>query len=230
MRLNSGIYYNDKGIINSIRAMHLQSELVAIGNENVTGFDKIGYQRKEPVVSSFTEFLGVHALSTTRDDKVGRISVSENPLDLALANKGYFQTETKEGVQLTRDGRFQIGKDGTLLTLENAKVLSSAGTEIKFPYIPQDLKQVKIDKNGKISMFNPATAKVMLIGQIGVVDTNGVAVIDPDIKQGFNEYSNVALQQEFMALLPPIRNFDANRQMFMLQNSVLGKTISQLSS
>ena len=145
MRLNSGIFYNDSGLTASIRAMHLQSEIIGIGNENITGFDKIGYQRKEAVVSSFTEFLGVHALSTTRDDKIGRIAVSENPLDLAIANKGYFQVKTKDGVKLTRDGRFQVGKDGTLLTLENQEVLSNAGVPIKFPFIPQDLKQVKID-------------------------------------------------------------------------------------
>ncbi len=229
MRLNSGIFYNDNGLTASIRAMHLQSEIIGIGNENITGFDKIGYQRKEAVVSSFTEFLGVHALSTTRDDKIGRIAVSENPLDLALANKGYFQVQTKNGVKLTRDGRFQIGKDGTLLTLENQEVLSNAGVPIKFPFIPQDLKQVKIDNAGKITMFNPDTHKLTKIGHIGVVDSNGIAVIEPKIKQGFNEYSNVALQQEFLALMPPIKNFDANRQMFMLQNSVLGKTISQLS-
>ena len=229
MRLNSGIFYNDNGLTASIRAMHLQSEIIGIGNENITGFDKIGYQRKEAVVSSFTEFLGVHALSTTRDDKIGRIAVSENPRDFALANKGYFQVQTKNGVKLTRDGRFQIGKDGTLLTLENQEVLSNAGVPIKFPFIPQDLKQVKIDNAGKITMFNPDTHKLTKIGHIGVVDSNGIAVIEPKIKQGFNEYSNVALQQEFLALMPPIKNFDANRQMFMLQNSVLGKTISQLS-
>jgi flagellar basal-body rod protein FlgF len=229
MRLNSGIFYNDNGLTTSIRAMHLQSELIAIGNENITGFDKIGYQRKEPVVSSFTEYLGANALSTTKDDKVGRIAVSENPLDIALANKGYFQTQTENGVKLTRDGRFQIGKDGTLLTLENAQVLSNAGTPIQFPFIPQDLKQIKIDKNGKISVFNPDTHKFSKIGQLGVVDAQGVAVTEPNVKQGYNEFSNVALQQEFLSLMPAIRNFDANRQLFMLQNSVLGKTISQLS-
>ena len=230
MRLNSGIFYNDSGLTASIRAMHLDSELVGITNENISGFDKVGYQRKEAVVSSFAEFLGVHALSTTKDDKVGRIAVSPNPLDIAIANKGYFQTRNENGIKLTRDGRFQIGKDGTLLTLENAQVLSNAGTPIKFPFIPQDLKQVKIDKAGKITMFNPNTNKITLIGQLGVVDTNGINVMDPNIKQGYNEYSNVSLQQEFLALMPVIKNFDANRQMFMLQNSVLGKTISQLSS
>ncbi len=230
MRLNSGIHYNDSGLTMSIRAMHLDSELVGITNENISGFDKVGYQRKEAVVSSFAEYLGVHALSTTRDDKVGRIAMSSNPLDIAIANKGYFQTQTENGIKLTRDGRFQIGKDGTLLTLENAQVLSNAGTPIKLPFIPQDLKQVKIDRDGKITMFNPKVNKITLIGQIGVVDANGINVMDPNIKQGYNEFSNVSLQQEFLSLMPVIKNFDANRQMFMLQNSVLGKTISQLSS
>ncbi|CDE92809.1 TPA: hypothetical protein CPT79_06685 [Candidatus Gastranaerophilales bacterium HUM_6] len=230
MRINGGIFYNENGLTTSIRAMHLDSELIGISNENIGGFDKVGYQRKEAVVSSFAEFLGVHALSTTKDDKVGRIAVSDNPLDIALANKGYFQTESKNGIKLTRDGRFKIGKDGLLLTLEDAHVLSSAGTPIQLPFVPQDLKQIKIDKSGKISLFNPDTNKLMNVGQIGVVDTNGILVMDPNVKQGYNEFSNVSLQQEFITMMPIMKNFDANRQMFMLQNANLGKAISQLSS
>ena len=230
MRINGGIFYNENGLTTSIRAMHLDSELIGISNENIGGFDKIGYQRKEAVVSSFAEFLGVHALSTTKDDKVGRIAVSDNPLDIAWANKGYFQTESANGIKLTRDGRFKIGKDGSLLTLEDAHVLSSAGTPIQLPFIPQDLKQIKIDKSGKISLFNPDTNKLMNIGQIGVVDTNGILVMDPNVKQGYNEFSNVSLQEEFITMMPIMKNFDANRQMFMLQNANLGKAISQLSS
>lgn len=230
MRINGGIFYNENGLTTSIRAMHLDSELIGISNENIGGFDKVGYQRKEAVVSSFAEFLGGHALSTTKDDKVGRIAVSDNPLDIALANKGYFQTESKNGIKLTRDGRFKIGKDGSLLTLEDAHVLSSAGTPIQLPFVPQDLKQIKIDKSGKISLFNPDTNKLMNVGQIGVVDTNGILVMDPNVKQGYNEFSNVSLQQEFITMMPIMKNFDANRQMFMLQNANLGKAISQLSS
>ena len=230
MRINGGIFYNENGLTTSIRAMHLDSELIGISNENIGGFDKVGYQRKEAIVSSFAEFLGVHALSTTKDDKVGRIAVSDNPLDIALANKGYFQTESKNGIKLTRDGRFKIGKDGSLLTLEDAHVLSSAGTPIQLPFVPQDLKQIKIDKSGKISLFNPDTNKLMNVGQIGVVDTNGILVMDPNVKQGYNEFSNVSLQQEFITMMPIMKNFDANRQMFMLQNANLGKAISQLSS
>ena len=91
----------------SIRAMHLQSEILGVINENVAGFDKVGFQRREPVVSSFTEYIGIHGLSQTIDDAPGRIMVSKNPLDITMANRGYFQIQTPEGVQITRDGRFK---------------------------------------------------------------------------------------------------------------------------
>ena len=53
--------------------MHLQSEMLGIINGNITGFDKVGFQRKDVVVSSFAEYIGAHALSTAVDDEVGRI-------------------------------------------------------------------------------------------------------------------------------------------------------------
>ncbi len=230
MRLNAGIFFDNNGLTTSIRAMHLQSEILGIRNENVGGFDKVGYQRKEPVVSSFTEYLGVNALSTTLDDKVGRIGITDNPLDIAIANKGYFQVDTGNGIKLTRDGRFKIGSDGSLLSLEDGNVLSDAGIPIKLPFIPQDLKHVKVDRNGKISLFNEKTHEFKYVGRIGVVDANGLVVMDPNIKQGANEYSNVALQEEFIKMMPIMKNFDANRQMYMLQNQVLGKAISQLGT
>ena len=60
MKINGGIRFVERGITASIRAMHVDSELISITNENITGFDKVGYQRKDAVVSSMTEFLGVH--------------------------------------------------------------------------------------------------------------------------------------------------------------------------
>ena len=160
MIINGGISYLEKGIKTSIRAMQVQSELLSMANENVNGFDKVGYQRKEAVVSSFTEFLGVNGLSQTSDDKIGRISMSDNPLDLAIATKGYFQTRSAEGVKLTRDGRFKIDKEGNLLTLEDNQVLSNAGVPIKLHVIPTDLKDIKIDDSGFLSVYNEKTRKM----------------------------------------------------------------------
>ncbi len=230
MKLNAGVRYIENGLTTALKAMQVQSALIDISNDNVTGFDKVGYQRKEAVVSSFTEYLGVAGVSTTVDDKVGRLTSTGNPLDLAIATKGYFQIQTKEGLKLTRDGRFKLDKNGNLLTLDDSKVLSDSGSPIKLSIIPENLNQVVVNTKGAISVLNKNTKKLEKMGAIGVVDANGAVIMTPEVRQGYNEYSNVSLEREFLGMMSPIRNFDANRQIFMIESSNLSKTISQLGS
>ena len=59
MQINGGVRFCEQGIKASIRAMHVQSEVLGMINKNVAGFDKVGFQRREPVVSSFTEYIGI---------------------------------------------------------------------------------------------------------------------------------------------------------------------------
>ena len=230
MKLRGEINFFENGLTTSIRAMHLQTEMLGIINENYNSFDKVGFQRKEPVVSSFAEYIGTHALSTAVDDSIGRIGHSNNPLDLAIANKGYFQYQSPDGLKITRDGRFKLDKDGNLLTLENAHVLANDGTPIKLPVVPEKLEDVKVYKNGDVKVFNKATNQLEYAGTLSVVTNQGVAVLDPNIKQGYNEYSNVSLNTEILQIIPVRRNFDANRQLFIIQNNNLSKAIQSLSS
>lgn len=229
MKLQGGIHLNENGLSQSIRSMHLQTEILGIANENITGFDKIGYQRKIPVVSSFAELIGVHALSTSIDDQVGRLVNTNNPLDFAMAQKGYFQCLTKDGsIKLTRDGRFMLNKEGELLNQEGAKVLSDAGLPIVLPSLPEKLQDIQVSTDGKISMFDSKTQKFKPVGKIGAVTTEGAAVINPDIRQGYSEYSNVTLSSEFMELVPVRRNFEANRQLYIIQSNNLTTAIQKL--
>jgi len=230
MQINGGVRFCEQGIKSSIRAMHVQSEILGMINENITGFDKVGFQRKEPVVSSFTEYIGVHGLSQTVDDAVGRIMVSKNPLDITLANKGYFQVQTPEGVKLTRDGRFKLDKMGNLLDLEDNHVLSNAGMPIKLPIVPDNASEVIINAKGKISVYDKNDGSLIDAGHLGIVDSNGLAVLDPQVKQGYNEHSNVVIHNEFFKVKPIVRSFEANRQIFIMESSNLQKVISQLGS
>ncbi len=230
MKLRGEINFFENGLTTSIRAMHLQTEMLGIINENYNSFDKVGYQRKDPVVSSFAEYIGTHALSTAVDDSIGRIGHSNNPLDIAIGNKGYFQYQSPDGIKMTRDGRFKLDKDGNLLTLENAHVLANDGTPIKLPVVPEKIEDVKVYTNGDVKVFNKATNKLEYAGTLSVVTNQGVAVLDPNIKQGYNEYSNVSLNSEILQIIPVKRNFEANRQLFVMQNNNLSKAIQSLSS
>ena len=96
--------------------------------------------------------------------------------------------------------------------------------------VPEKLEDVKVYKNGDVKVFNKATNRLEYAGTLSVVTNQGVAVLDPNIKQGFNEYSNVSLNTEILQIIPVRRNFDANRQMFIIQNNNLSKAILSLSS
>ncbi len=228
--INGSVFYDSRGIVQNIRAMRMQTQLMAITNENVTGFDKVGYQRKIPVVSSFAEYIGEAAISTTTDDTVGRLVYTENPLDVALAEKGYFCVQTKDGIKLTRDGRFKMTKDGEILTLDDNKVLTKAGTPLVLPLVPEKTDEITIDLDGAVKVFNKKTRKFEPAGTISVVTQNGAAVLEPNVRQCFSEYSNVSLQTEFMEAMPYIQTFKANSQLYKIQNSNLQKAISYLSN
>ncbi|MCQ2788774.1 MAG: hypothetical protein MJ229_00185 [bacterium] len=230
MQFETGIQYLDSGLKSALRGMRIESTYVGLTSENVMGFDKVGYQRKEIVNSSFAQFMGADALSTVVDDKVGRLVATSHPLDFALAQKGYFQIKGSEGIKMTRDGRFKLDKEGNLLSLDGEKVLSNVGTPIKLSIIPENIKDIKVNADGVITVLDSANNKMVKVATLGVVNADGLLVMHPEVKQGYNEHSNVSLQDEFMGMMGPLRNYDANRQMFMIENSVLSKTISQLGA
>ena len=229
MRIQGYLSASQRGLNQSVGAMHMQMELMGIAQENVNGFDKVGYQRKDGIVSSFSELIGIHGLSAAVDDSVGRIARTDNPLDFAIGEKGYFQLLNNSGsVELTRDGRFKLNEEGELLGLENQKVLTQGGTPIILPFMPEKYEDIRVDTHGRLSIFNPATRKMEYVDTIGVVSSDGAVVLEPNMKQSCLEYSNVTLAQEFMEMVPLRRNFDANRQLFMLQNNALSKAIQQI--
>ena len=186
MKLFGGVYFDQSGLSTSMRGMHMQTELLSVISENMMGFDKVGYQEKENIVSSFAEYIGVHAHSVVQNDRVGRLYSSGNNLDFALAKQGYFQYLTPS--------------------------------------------KVKVDTDGSINVFNEETGEMEHASDIAVVTKDGILSDQPDIRQGFVESGNVRLEEQFFNAIPIRRNFQANRQMFVMQNDLLNQTIQSLGS
>ena len=228
-KLVAGINFDGHGLAQSINAMQMDMNIMGIFGENVVGFDKIGYQRKDAVISSFAEYIGSNALSYNVDNQVGRLLLTDNPLDLALSEKGYFQILNSEGtIELTRDGRFKINKEGELLTLDNQKVLSSTGNPIVLPFVPKELSHISIGLDGKIGVFDAEKRGLVNAGYIGVVSEDGSVVQGNCVRQGYVEASNVSLEREYAEMANYQKSFSANRQMFKIQNNNLSTAISTL--
>lgn len=229
MVLRGYVYAND-GLTISVKAMHTQMAVLGAHTDNIANYAVPGYQKKEAVVTSFAEYLGPNAVDTATNTDIGRLRRSGQPLDFALNNKGYFQRlGATGGIDLSRDGRFKLDKDGFLRSLDNKQILSAAGKPIQFPYIPDDLDHsVKVSPSGEILLYDSKKGQALNIGRIGVANEQGTVASDIDIKQGYVEDSNVMLQEEYMAIMPLRREFEANRQMFILQNDAVSRMIQEL--
>lgn len=229
MVLRGYVYAND-GLTISMKAMHTQMAMLNVHTDNIANFGIPGYQKKTAVLTTFAEYLGPKGVDTATDTESGRIRQSGNPLDVALNTKGYFQKiNVLGGVEMTRDGRFHLDKDGNLRALDNQQILSASGTPIRFSVIPQDVeKQVKIAPNGEVQVYEPKKGQMISMGKIGVANEKGVVASEIDMRQGYVEDSNVMLQDEFVAIMPLRRQFEANRQMFILQNDALSRMIQEL--
>ena len=230
MVLQGQVNYTGDGLTISTRAMVTQLAVVNVHTDNISNFGVPGYQRKDPVVTSFAEYLGPNAIDKATSTEIGRIRQSGNPLDFALNTKGYFQKmNAAGGVELTRDGRMKLDQDGYLRALDDKKILSAAGVPLRFTTIPKDLaKQVKVSPDGTVTVFDNQQGKTIPMGRLGIVSQEGSIAAEVDVKQGYVEDSNVYLQNEFVSIIPLRRNFEANRQLFILQSDNLSRMIQEL--
>lgn len=230
MVLRGHISADGDGLSISVRAMMTQLAIYNVHTDNIANFGIPGYQRKDPIVTSFAEYLGPNAVDKKTSTEIGRIRQSGNPMDLALNTKGYFQfLNATGGIDLTRDGRIQIDKDGYLRSLEGKQMLSAAGSPIQLTTVPQDIeKQFKVSPNGDIKVYDFKTGKIVFSDHVGIAAEDGSAATTVDLKQGFVEDSNVFLQNEYVSIMPLRRQFEANRQLFIMQSDTLSRMIQEL--
>jgi flagellar basal-body rod protein FlgF/flagellar basal-body rod protein FlgG len=93
----------------------------------------------------------------------GTIQPTGNPLDLAIAGKGYFAVKTQSGLRYTRDGEFRVSAAGTLETKTGAAVLDNRGNAIAVPS-----GEIKVGADGSISVATADGSAV--VGQVAVVE------------------------------------------------------------
>lgn len=230
MTILRGHLYADDGLTSSIRGMHTNMMLMNTHTDNIANFGVPGYQQKQAIVTSFAEYIGPNAVDEVVNTDIGRLRHSDLPLDVALGTKGYFQRVSKSGtVEMTRDGRFRLDAEGWMRSLDGKKILGADGAPLRFTTLPKEPnKEVKITTQGDVELFNPHTGKSTVMGRLAIANAQGGAVDKVEVRQGYVEDSNVMLQDEFVAFMPLRREFEANRQMFIVQNDLLSRLIQEL--
>jgi flagellar basal-body rod protein FlgG len=175
--------------------------------------------------------LGTRPASNEIIFSQGNFQQTDNPLDLVIQGKGFFQVRLPNGeLAYTRDGGFQLDKDGNVVTA-SGNPIEPAIT------IPSQAQSITIAGDGTVSYTQPGQAASQVAGQIQLANfanpagLNGIgqnlfqqtdASGDPTVgnpggqeglgtlMQGYVEGSNVSVVEEFINMIVSQRAYEAN--------------------
>ena len=161
----------------------------------------------------------------------GAFSETDNPLDVVIQGKGFFQITLPSGeLAYTRNGQFQLDKNGNLVTADGNMVQP----QITFP---PDAQAINIASDGTVTYTLPNQAQAQQAGQLQLAnfqnpaglasqgnglftptDASGDATVGvpggPEgmgsLLQGYVEQSNVSIVDEFINLIQAQRGYEAN--------------------
>jgi len=114
--------------------------------------------------SGLSTGTGVRVVSTEKLFSQGNLSQTEDPLDLAIQGRGFFEVLTPDGgLAYTRDGSFQMDSTGQMVTA-TGYVLQSGIT------IPDNATGITIGQDGTVTATLPGAAAPTQLGVIGLTD------------------------------------------------------------
>src|SRR6185437_9029776 len=117
-----------------------QTDIDTIGN-NISNINTVGFKES---VANFSDLYGsslqgasgntatpgqgVTTSSLSQLFSEGTITQTGNPLDISINGNGFFQIQTGSGVAYSRDGAFQLSKNGNLVTDSGAMLMGYAAS------------------------------------------------------------------------------------------------------
>ena len=191
---------------------------------------------------------GVRVMATQKSHSQGNIIQTENPLDLAVQGKGYFQILHPDGsIAYTRDGTFSLSADGVVVT-PNGYELQPAIT------VPTDATSITIGSDGIVSAMQAGNNTPTQIGQIELAyfaNAHGLEPIGDNLFresaasggvntavpgtdstgtliQGALESSNVNVVEELVNMIETQRAYEMNSKAISTTDEMLSYINNQL--
>ena len=175
--------------------------------------------------------LGSRASSNEIIFTQGSFLQTNNPLDLVIEGRGFFQVRRPTGeIAYTRAGQFQLNRDGVLVTGDGDPLEPQIT-------IPAEAQAVTIAQDGTVSFSQAGQTAAQLAGQLQLatfVNPAGMNMIGRNLylptdasgeptlgnpggqegtgslMQGYVEQSNVSVVEEFINLIMSQRAYEAN--------------------
>jgi flagellar basal-body rod protein FlgG len=208
-----------------------QERKLEVTSNHLANSDTAGFKRD---VLSFDRMFRA-ALNT--DFTQGDIRRTENRLDLALADEGFFKVDTPQGVRYTRNGNFNLNADGVLVTQNGDPVLGLGGP------VTIDGESVSVNAAGEILVDGAAvdTLDVVTFDRLENLVKEGAnqfvyrgdaadekAPATVAVKQGALEGSAVVTVNEMVAMIDHHRMYETYQKMMLTFDEVDNKAINDV--
>lgn len=191
--------------------------------------------------------LGVKTDAVYRITEQGSLSSTDNPLDVAIQGKGYFQVEMPNGdTAYTRDGSFQLSADGTIVTNDGYTVQPGIT-------VPQNAVDVTINSSGEVLVTLDGQTAQQNVGQLQLAtfaneaglsaignnllletEASGTPVASNpgqpgfgSLLQGYLETSNVNVVSEITELISAQRAYEMNSKVIQTADEMMSQ-VNQL--
>ena len=191
--------------------------------------------------------LGVKLAGVYRIHVQGNLAATDNPFDLAIQGKGFFQIQMPDGeLAYTRDGTFQLNDQGQIVTHDGYLVQPTIA-------IPEDAVDVTINQSGEVLVKQQGQVDLQNVGQLELAIFPNEAGLEAvggnlfretagsgaaltgvpqapgfgSVLQGFLETSNVNAVEEITNLISAQRAYEMNSKVIQAADEMLA-TISNV--
>lgn len=222
---------------------------------NLSNVRTIGYKADRATLKDFPSLLltevrdgqskseigeagtGVSLAAIKTDFSGGPIKLTDNPLDFAIAEEGFFRIETQEGIRYTRDGRFHRDVDGRLITANGNLVLGENGPitlpEGALTVTPQGELFVNDTQVERFTLARFAdTDNIIKDGQTNFTAQGAAPELMPlqdvQVYQGYLEESNLDSAQAVTEMMSVLRAYQASQRLVQFQDQINGQAANEL--
>lgn len=242
----------DRGFYALGSGMLTQSRVLTGISNNLANLETPGYKKKKVSVSTFGKMMinrvdtqkteiGDMSLITVADKTntihtEGVLSNTNRSLDFAIKGDGFFAVQGENGTVYTRNGSFNVDKDGYLTLKDAGRVLGSNGPiKVGTDQLAAD-EQGNLTVNGKnvgrIAVYNFADYNTLRASGEGMFSSNGGApalIQNPSILWKMVEGSNVNAAEEMTSALSAQRNLQNCSQALKMYDQVLTNSVTNIA-
>jgi flagellar basal-body rod protein FlgG len=171
------------------------------------------------------------------DFSQGLLHETGNPLDVAISGEGFFTVQGREGIVYTRNGRFHLGGDVSVLTQDGFRVMRTDGV----PLQATGSGAIQIGADGTVTQGGEALGRLAIarfadpheLRKAGAGNYKARSTPQPatgaELLQGRTEGSNVNTPESSIRLISVMRHFEMLTKAVQLNSEMNRKATSEVA-